>query len=179
MSPQLDALAILGGNVDGNTAFAVAVGRRGTLSETRAPIAQRVDLAVLVQEALQQAGMAASEVRELRVDRGPGSYIGLRVAVTFARTLAAFSGARILSAEGLEVVAAAALRANPELADRQICVLLDGRQKRVQFGAHRAVGGQIESLHAPRLTSDAEAVSQLDRNCVLGCCGWRERSCRQ
>ena len=38
-------------------------------------------------------------LREVRVERGPGSYVGLRVAVTFARTFAAFGGAALHASE--------------------------------------------------------------------------------
>lgn len=166
MSDADPALAILGGNVDGATAFAVAVRCGNAVVETLAMRTARVDLAILVQQALKQHGLAPSAIREVRVDRGPGSYIGLRVAVTFARTFAAFSGARLLAAGGLEVVATAALRADARLLPRRICVLLDGRQERVQFGTHHFVAGRIEAERAPRLATDADAISWLDADCV-------------
>jgi tRNA threonylcarbamoyl adenosine modification protein YeaZ len=61
-------------------------------------------------------GAAPAAVRELRIDVGPGSYTGLRVATTFARTLAAFAAVRVRIATSLELLALRAWQSG--LADR-------------------------------------------------------------
>ena len=156
------ALAILGGNPDGGTAFSVAVRRQGRIAERFAPTAARVDLAELVRQALADAGAEPSDIAEVRVDRGPGSYIGLRVAVTFARCFAAFSGCRLLAADSLAAAACAALRADPGLAGRRIAVMLDGRQGRAQFATYRIdQHGRIEAEAPAAALADAEAMLRL------------------
>lgn len=152
------ALAILGGNPDGSTAFSVAVLAEGKATVQTAPTSARVDLAELARRALAERGLSPADVHEVRVDRGPGSYIGLRVAVTFARCFAAFSGCRLLAADSLAAAACAALRADAGLAGRRICVLLDGRQGRAQFAAFRiATDGCIAPEAEPALMADAAA----------------------
>jgi hypothetical protein len=71
--------------VTGSAAFGVAV--RTAAGIVSAPDEQppRRDLAGLAAAACELAGIRLADVRELRVDLGPGSYTGLRVAVTFAR----------------------------------------------------------------------------------------------
>lgn len=156
------ALAILGGNPDGGTAFTVAVRAGDAVAERFAPTTARVDLAELVRLALAEANIAPASVNEVRVDRGPGSYIGLRVAVTFARCFAAFSGCRLLAADSLSVAACAALRQDPSLASRRIAMMLDGRQGRAQFAVHRIdAAGQIHAEGAARALADTDAAALL------------------
>lgn len=155
-------LAILGGNPDGRTAFSVAA-RRGNRTAVRtAPVLQRVDLAELVRLCLLDLGAEPASVREVRVDRGPGSYIGLRVAVTFARCFAAFGGCRLSAACSMEVAAVAAMRSAPALRAHRVCVLLDGRQGRAQFVAcSLGADGRIRSEAPPTLLEDAVALRQI------------------
>lgn len=156
------ALAIVGGNPDGGTAFSVAVLADGATSGQTAPTTARVDVAELARRALAERGLSPSDVHEVRVDRGPGSYIGLRVAVTFARCFAAFSDCRLLVADSLAAAACAALRADGGLAGRRVCVLLDGRQGRAQFAAFRiAPDGRIEAEAEPALLDDATALARV------------------
>lgn len=152
------ALAILGGNPDGGTAFSVAVLADGQTTVQSATTTARVDLAELTRLALSERGLSPADVHEVRVDRGPGSYIGLRVAVTFARCFAAFSGCRLLAADSLAAAACAALRADGGLVGRRICVLLDGRQGRAQFAAFRiGKDGSITPESEPALLADDAA----------------------
>ncbi len=156
------ALAILGGNPDGGSAFSVAVLADDTVTSLTAPTTARVDLAELTRRALAERGLSASDVTEIRVDRGPGSYIGLRVAVTFARCLAAFSGCRLLAADSLAAAACAALRADAGLLGRRVCVLLDGRRGRSQFAAFQiAPDGRIGLQSEPALLDDAAAALSI------------------
>lgn len=63
------------------------------------------ELLPAVARLLARYGVAPAAVRELRIDVGPGSYTGLRVATTFARTIAAFSSVRLQIATSLELLA--------------------------------------------------------------------------
>ena len=156
------ALAIVGGNPDGGTAFSVAVRTGDHIAERLAPTTARVDLAELVRLALTDAGVEPAGVTEVRVDRGPGSYIGLRVAVTFARCFAAFSGCRLLAADSLATAACAALRTDSSLAGRRIAMMLDGRQGRAQFATYRIDElGRIGAESTAAAVTDAEAVARL------------------
>lgn len=158
------ALAIVGGNPDGSTAFSVAVLAEGQTSTYTAPTTARVDLAELTRRALSERELSPEDVHEVRVDRGPGSYIGLRVAVTFARCFSAFSGCRLFAVDSLAAAACAALRADSELAGRRVCVLLDGRQGRTQFAAFQLhAEGAIATVSAPALLDDAAALAQIGR----------------
>jgi tRNA threonylcarbamoyl adenosine modification protein YeaZ len=163
-SAQRTTLAILGGNPDGLTAFSVAVRTAQGVFERTAPVKARVDLAELVRLALQDAAIAPTDIRQVRVDQGPGSYIGLRVAVTFARCFAAFAAdaCELLAADSLAAAATAAIAADPAIVGKRIAIAIDGRQGRVQFARFCSIEGATLATEAkPQLLLDAEAIAGL------------------
>jgi tRNA threonylcarbamoyl adenosine modification protein YeaZ len=138
----LPALALSGSNADARHAFSTAV-RTCDGIVTEIPLqGQRGDLACLTQLACKRAGIAMRDLQSIVIDRGPGSYIGLRVAVTFARTLCTFAGPRLFVTDTLQLIAAAALAGDPSLASNRIITLLDGRKGSVHLGIHQKTGGQ-------------------------------------
>lgn len=160
------ALAVLGGALDGETTFAVAVRDGARIVEARATRAARIELAALVERTLAEAGVRADAVRDVRVDCGPGSYVGLRVAVTFARVLAAFGPAR-LSACNSTLAAAADRFRGARIEAERLVVLLDGRQERLQFAVHALRDGRVRELEPPALLADADAIARLARGDVV------------
>jgi tRNA A37 threonylcarbamoyladenosine modification protein TsaB len=112
----------------------------------------------------------------VRVDRGPGSYVGLRVAVTLARCICAFAPAELLTVDSLAMAAVAALQADPALRHRRLCPVLDGRQGRLQISA-LALGasGSLAAANAT-LLADADLADFLCRgDVVLAGAGLSER----
>ena len=91
---------------------------------------QHRDLAGLVRDLFQGAGLAPDQLEEVRIDLGPGSYTGLRVAVTFVRTLMTWQKLRVLTATSLELLAIAAWRDAGVAQERAIRPVLDARRER-------------------------------------------------
>ena len=72
-------------------------------------------LAPGVETLLERVGWQPGDVDLVATTVGPGSFTGLRVGVTFAKTLAYSVGAEILGVDTLEVIAAGAPRSVPIL----------------------------------------------------------------
>lgn len=143
------ALAICGSNLAGTTAYSCALLVDGTVTEACTAPGDRGDLAVLVAELAARCQVRPDQLHELRADLGPGSYTGLRVALTFARTLAAFDGMRVFGLDSLALLAAAA----PSEATRTVPVL-DARRDRWHCGSFaRDPDGKI------RQTADSRALT--------------------
>jgi tRNA A37 threonylcarbamoyladenosine modification protein TsaB len=166
-SGPLPALAVCGSGLDGAASFTAAVATGATVVAAAPPVGARGDLAVLAADALRRAGVPMRSLRSVRVDRGPGSYIGLRVAVTFARFVAAFADAQLLALDSLAAAAAAALAAEPQLAARRLCPVLDGRQDRVQIASYRGTATRLLTERAPLLCADAALAPLLHRDDVV------------
>ncbi len=166
MTYALPALAVCGSSLGGTAAFSAAVVTNQDSFAAVPPAGERGDLAILARQALHLAGCRAGDLRTVVVDRGPGSYIGLRVAVTFARCLAAFAGAELRSVDSLAAVTRRAIAgAVPDAVRR--CPVLDGRQGRLQIAAYRwhaasATGAVLHTEQTPHLLAEAE-LSQFAR----------------
>ena len=65
-------------------------------------------LAPLISEQLVEVGWKPREIELIATTRGPGSFTGLRIGVTTAKTLAYATGAQLLAVNTLEVIAAQA-----------------------------------------------------------------------
>jgi len=155
------ALAISGSACTGPPAFSAALRRDGELLLELPAAAGRPDLAVLVQRLCARAGIAPRAVRTIVVDVGPGSYVGLRVAVTFARVLHRFGGAALQAVTSLEAMAAAwAEAARPRLPLR-VRPLLDARRERWHSAVLEVAHSGIRTVRAAAALPPAASVSGL------------------
>ena len=68
------------------------------------------------------------QIEQVYISAGPGSFTGLRIAVTFAKTLALANSAKIVAVDTLDVIAA---NVNPQDNPQRLGVILDA--KRGQF----------------------------------------------
>ncbi len=75
-------------------------------AETDATRKHGRDLIPGIRELLERAGVRAVDLALIGVGLGPGSYTGLRIGLTAARTLAYAAGARLVGFDSLEAVAA-------------------------------------------------------------------------
>ena len=149
------ALAVSGSNVTGDAPFSCALrlpgGPNGSASivEARSAPGVRGDLAALVRDLCALHGVRPQDLGEIRVDLGPGSYTGLRVAVTFVRFLQRFSALPVFATDSLSLLATAAL--GRDLRGRRVRPLLDARRGRF----HTAV---LQSDTVLRLVEEPKAV---------------------
>jgi tRNA threonylcarbamoyl adenosine modification protein YeaZ len=97
---------------------------------------------------LRARGHRLTDVARLRVDLGPGSYTGLRVAVTFARFAARFAGVALSTFTGPELLAATAWSAG--CATDRVRVVLDARRGRAHTALLTRSTAGVEVAEAPR-----------------------------
>jgi tRNA threonylcarbamoyladenosine biosynthesis protein TsaB len=156
MAPPV--LAVSGSACAGPWAFTAALKVGGAVQVEHPEPGARADLAVLVDRLLRRCGAALREVGELRLDVGPGSYVGLRSAVTFARVLARLRSLRLLTATSLELMAAAAL---PLPAGTMLRPVLDARRGRLHSQLLRVGHGHLEGLAGPAALPPDALLAQV------------------
>lgn len=122
-------LALSGSNPTGDVPFSAALRHEGRTVSAASPAGQRGDLATLVDGLCRELHVAPDAIRRVVVDVGPGSYTGLRVAVTFVRFLQHFGTVEVLAVDSLALLAARASVAG--MAPRPVRALLDARRGRV------------------------------------------------
>lgn len=152
------ALALSGSNVTGDAPFSCALRLADRIVDLRSPAGERGDLAALARDLCRQHGVSPQDLGELRVDLGPGSYTGLRVAVTFVRFLHRFGDVPVLATDSLSLLATAAL--GRDLAGRRLRPLLDARRERFHCAALRFDAG-LHPIEPPQALARAELLGRL------------------
>jgi tRNA threonylcarbamoyl adenosine modification protein YeaZ len=150
------ALAVTGSNLTGDAPFSCALRLPHGIVGAASPAGGRVDLARLVADLCAAHSVRPDELGELLVDVGPGSYTGLRVAITFVRTLQQFAGVRVFALESMALLAARARDAEGPLH-----VLLDARRERVHAQTYASAGGALVAATPARALPPGEALAGI------------------
>jgi len=126
-----------------------------------------VELMPTIDRLCRQHRVAPTQVSELYVSGGPGSFTGLRIGITVARTLAWAGGVRVVRVPTLDVVAQNALDVSPS--PQFVAVLLDAKRQNV-FAAVFALDGDRYVATTPARELDPRTfLAGLPPSCaVLG-----------
>ncbi len=110
-----------------------------------------------VQRLLHDSGLSANDVQAIGVGRGPGSYTGVRVAVTVAKTMAWARGIPLLGVSSLAAYAHAA-RGDGAC---WVVPLLDARRGQAYTGLYAEVAGTWAGLQDDRIVSVEPWLEQI------------------
>lgn len=116
----------------------------------------------LIRHALGQAGIELDELKLLAVGRGPGSFNGVRVALTTMKGLAFALRVPLIAAHRLEALAASALPALVSRAGESTlsCIpLIDAGRGQYYWALYE--GAELRERHAPTLASMEEIAAAL------------------
>lgn len=95
-----------------------------------------------IEELLNKAGVKPAEIDAIAVSEGPGSYTGVRIGVTIAKTLAWTLKKPLVGVSSVE-----ALAANGQLSNNVVCALFDARRQHVYAGAYKEGKPVVEDAH--------------------------------
>ena len=123
------------------------------------------DLTGLIADSFARWGHQPDELRAIRLDLGPGSYTGLRVAVTFARTARQFQGVTVHTCTSLQLIALAALREEMVTDNDHVRPVLDARRQRYHHALVATDGLQV--LEAPSAVGLDELRDRIQVDEVL------------
>ena len=110
-----------------------------------------VELLPTIDELTRRQGWAPDSISQLYVSAGPGSFTGLRIGITLARTLAMSIGAKIVAVPTVDVIAANALAADTP--PDHLAVVLDAKRDQVYaalFDRRTATAAEAPGTHAQR-----------------------------
>ena len=125
-----------------------------------APPAGANHLIATIDSAFAEHGLAPRDLGELRLDLGPGSYTGLRVAVTFARMILEYRQIPVRTGTSLELSALASWAKNPELTGRVLRPVLDARRNRFHHASIKLDHSAV-TVDPPRATSKEELLAAI------------------
>ncbi|MFS1523377.1 tRNA (adenosine(37)-N6)-threonylcarbamoyltransferase complex dimerization subunit type 1 TsaB [Microbulbifer sp. 2304DJ12-6] len=114
----------------------------------------------MVDEVLVDAGIALSDLDAVAVSRGPGSFTGLRIAISCAQGLAFSADLPVVPVSSLSALALGARRTHPEWGDAPIVSMLDARMGQVYWGVFTAQSPN-DSLLPEAVKSPEQVVLSL------------------
>lgn len=79
-----------------------------------------------INQLLEEAGWRCDDIAEIYVSEGPGSFTGLRIGITLAKTLAYAMGARVVAVPSLAVLAK-----NAPAEARELILVLDAKRDQI------------------------------------------------
>jgi len=125
-----------------------------------------VALLPAVDRLVRGCGFSPQAIHQIYVSAGPGSFTGLRIGLTLARTLAYAANAQVVRVPSLEVIAQNAMT----LPDppRRIAVLLDAKRNHVFAACFERAGTSYAPIDEP---AEREPVSYLTSLGVVGVLG--------
>ncbi len=109
-----------------------------------------------IERLMKDCDMKPSELDKIVVAKGPGSYTGVRIGVTIAKTLAWTLGIPISGVSSLEVLAA-----NGKFFRGLISPLFDGRRGQIYTGLYEGQNGSINRLRDDMIVQSSEWAEEL------------------
>ena len=116
----------------------------------------------LIDRLLRDRGWSPADLAEVYVSAGPGSFTGLRVGITAAKTLAIATGARLVAVPTLSVIVE-----NAPTETAHAVVLLDARRGQVFAGRYERVDGRWVEREPAHLEPLAAVLARAPRPLVL------------
>lgn len=109
-----------------------------------------------IEHQLRSVGWSPRDVQLVAVAVGPGSFTGLRVGVTAAKTLAYAVGAEVFGVNTLRVIAQQAAAERP-----RVCAVLDAQRQQLFVGEFRRAGEQLVEAGETRIEDNASWLGRL------------------
>lgn len=116
----------------------------------------------LIDDLLRRRGWTPRDVTAIAVSIGPGSFTGLRIGTTFAKTFCFATGAACVAVPSLQVLAH-----NAPPGHRWVMPVLDARRGQVFSALYERVEGRLMERAAARLSPFAEALAAAPRPLML------------
>lgn len=112
----------------------------------------------LIDELCRERGVTARGIQEIAVSIGPGSFTGLRIGVTLAKTLAFATGARLFAVPTLPAIAS-----NAPGDAAHVLPILDAKRDQVFAAIYRRTGHALDEIEPPQLIHLPDLLSRAPR----------------
>ncbi len=120
-----------------------------------------------VAELLDSAHIGIRDLAGVAVAIGPGSFTGLRIALSYAKGLVAASGCLICGVPSLDALALSALESSAAPAAQFLCTILDARKGEVYAALYRIVSDGLHKLSDDLVVTLDRLISRIPDRTVL------------
>ena len=152
----------------GGPQASLAIAWKGAVQAVALPARKAHGEAVVgaIDQLLGQAGLTIKQLIAIAVGIGPGSFTGLRIALSYAKGVALATGCGVVGVPSLDALALCALTL-PELAlDATICPILDAGRGEVYAALYRRVENGLEKLSGEFLAKPQDLARQIQGEAV-------------
>jgi len=124
-------------------------------------------------EVLKMAGITASQLQAVAVNKGPGSYTGLRIGTSLAKGICYAAKVPLIAVDGLKSLAMKAVAEG--IYGDIYWAMIDARRDEVFAASYNAAGEQLSALQPMILTEDRLAFEQSGKPVFCGNSGEKIR----
>ena len=117
-------------------------------------------------ELCRAAGWRPADLQECYISIGPGSFTGLRVAVTFARHVALAAGVQLVAVPTMEAIAWNLLDGAAS-GSRQVAVFVEAKKGMVFAATFAIDSGTVQTLAGPEMVAPAEYLARAPRRLTV------------
>ncbi|MDO4383551.1 MAG: tRNA (adenosine(37)-N6)-threonylcarbamoyltransferase complex dimerization subunit type 1 TsaB [Eubacteriales bacterium] len=117
------------------------------------------EIITLTEESIERAGITKADLTHVAASVGPGSFTGIRIGVTTARTLGQVMNLPCISASSLEGMALHGLNMGGE--NRLICPIINARRHQTYSGVWKVSEGELESILPEKQYMIEDLLSEL------------------
>ncbi|MCG5548702.1 tRNA (adenosine(37)-N6)-threonylcarbamoyltransferase complex dimerization subunit type 1 TsaB [Halorhodospira halochloris] len=121
-----------------------------------APREHSARLLPMLEEAMAEAEISSAQVAAVAFGRGPGAFVGVRLAASVAQGLCSAWQVPALPVSTLEALAAGAAR---EHGASRVIAALDARMGQVYWGAYSLADGQLMEAESAEAVADPEQLA--------------------
>jgi len=116
----------------------------------------------LIERLCKGQGWTVRDVQQLYVSAGPGSFTGLRIGITLAKTLAFALPIKVVAVPTLRVLAC-----NAPAEAKHVIVVLDAKREQIFTARFERVAGQLEERETAHLDSLSEMLNRSPKPVLL------------
>jgi len=179
MTPEPLILAVETSSRTGSVA--VALGEK-LLAETSfsGPTRHSAEIFPAIQHLIKRFVRKPHEIEQVHISIGPGSFTGLRIATTLAKTMHLANGARIVAVDTLDVVAANLIYPAPKksrepevTSHERIAAILDAKRNQFFVAVYDRTSNQRLTAESAESAEEIE-IENLSVLCELGGKRWKK-----
>ncbi len=153
----------------GGPQASLAICSQGTLLAAATPARRAHGESVVgeIDAMLRRCGLTLRDLTAVAVGIGPGSFTGLRIALSYAKGVALATRCAVIGVPSLDALALCALEL-PDLAPQAIfCPILDARKGEVYAALYRGVENGLEKLSGEFLANPQDLTRQIEGTAVF------------
>jgi tRNA threonylcarbamoyladenosine biosynthesis protein TsaB len=121
----------------------------------------------LVEDLVRSAGLSVRDLKGIAVAIGPGSFTGLRIALSYAKGMASALRCPVAGVPSLDALALCALESGALAMGATVCPVIDARKAEVYAALYQVVPDGLEKLSDDLVVNLEWLVSRVPDNAVL------------